>query len=150
MGKKYELTNEFVQVSGIKLYRIKALKDFASVRAGDLGGYIEKEENLSQNGDAKVYDNARVYSRLPVFFGTRYVVNPIPNKGKLEIRIGCQTHTYEKWIKCGEAIAKAEDYTLFQRREYLGYIEMCKMWYEECYLKEFDKVKENIKCAIEQ
>lgn len=36
--KKYELTNEFITTaSGIKLYRIKALMDFGSVKAGDIG-----------------------------------------------------------------------------------------------------------------
>ena len=31
------------------LYRIKALKDFADVKAGDLGGYIEDYRNLSHD-----------------------------------------------------------------------------------------------------
>ena len=31
------------------------------VHAGDVGGYIECEHNLSQNGNAWVFDNALVY-----------------------------------------------------------------------------------------
>ena len=58
--KKYELTNETIQIEGKKLYRIKALIDFGDVKAGDLGGFIEKESNLSHLGNAWVYDNARV------------------------------------------------------------------------------------------
>ena len=51
--KKFELTNEFiVDISGVKLFRIKALIEFGNVKAGDLGGYIEKEENLSHMGNA--------------------------------------------------------------------------------------------------
>lgn len=44
--KKYELTNEIIEIYGIKLVRIKALIDFADIKAGELGGYIEKENNL--------------------------------------------------------------------------------------------------------
>lgn len=58
--KKYELTEETVIVSGKTLYRIRAVRDFGSVKAGDLGGYIEKEENLSHCGEAWVSDNAEV------------------------------------------------------------------------------------------
>ena len=48
------------------LYRIRALKDFGDVKAGDLGGYIEKEENLSQEGNCWVSDEARVYDNAKV------------------------------------------------------------------------------------
>lgn len=61
--KKYKILETrdypFITHTG-KLYRIIALKDFSDVKKGDLGGYIEKEENLSQTGDAWVYDNAMV------------------------------------------------------------------------------------------
>ena len=58
--KKFELTNETIEVYGRTLFRIKALTTFANVCEGDLGGYIEKEDNLSQVGNAWVYGNARV------------------------------------------------------------------------------------------
>lgn len=58
--KKYELTTECKEFLGRKLYRIKALISFCDVKEGDLGGWIEKEENLSQKGDAWVCDNAWV------------------------------------------------------------------------------------------
>ena len=58
--KKYELTAEFIEQWGKKLFRIKALISFGSVEAGELGGYVEKEDNLAQDGDAWVYGNARV------------------------------------------------------------------------------------------
>lgn len=58
--KKYELTKETVTIFGKTLYRIRAVRDFGSVKAGDLGGYIEKEENLSHCGEAWVSDNAMV------------------------------------------------------------------------------------------
>lgn len=59
--KKYELTSESITLpDGTRLYRIKALRDFGNVKAGDLGGFIEKENNLSHSGDAWVGGNARV------------------------------------------------------------------------------------------
>ena len=59
--KKFELTSEFItNAFGVKLFRIRALVEFGDVKAGDLGGYIEKEENLDQDGNAWVSGNARV------------------------------------------------------------------------------------------
>ena len=60
MNKKYELTDETQQWNGRTLYRIRALADFEDVKAGDLGGWIEKEENLSYDDNAWVCGNARV------------------------------------------------------------------------------------------
>ena len=59
--KKFELTGEFVtNFFGKKLFRIRALVAFGDVEAGELGGYVEKEENLDQYGNAWVSGNARV------------------------------------------------------------------------------------------
>ena len=65
--KKYELSNEATKFNGVILHRIKALKDFSDVKAGDLGGWIEKEQNLSQIGDAWVGGNAKVYANAKVY-----------------------------------------------------------------------------------
>ena len=89
--KKYELTEETFTVFGKTLYRIRAVRDFGSVKTGEFGGYIEKEENLSHfgnawisgdawvcgdarvsgnawiYGDARVFGNARVYGDARVF-----------------------------------------------------------------------------------
>ena len=60
--KKFELTTEFItNAFGKKLFRIKALVEFGNVKAGELGGYVEKEGNISQGGNAWVCDDARVY-----------------------------------------------------------------------------------------
>ena len=58
--KKYELTDDTITVEGRTLHRIKALKSFSNVEEGGLGGYVEKEDNLDQRGDAWVYGDARV------------------------------------------------------------------------------------------
>ena len=59
--KKFELTTKFItNVAGKKLFRIKALVEFGNVKAGELGGYVEKEGNISQDGNAWVAGNACV------------------------------------------------------------------------------------------
>ena len=58
--KKYELTTEYKEIGNIKLFRVKALTSFGNVKAGEIGGYIEKEDNLSQSGNAWVDGNAEV------------------------------------------------------------------------------------------
>lgn len=64
---KYKLTEETLTLdNGKVLHRIQALKDFANVKAGDLGGWIESESNLSQSGDCWVDINARVYDNAQV------------------------------------------------------------------------------------
>ena len=77
MNKKYELIDETQEWNGRILHRIRALADFGDVKAGELGGWIEKEENLSHNddawvyGDAQVYGDARVYGNAWVFGDAR-------------------------------------------------------------------------------
>ena len=65
--RKFELTTDTKMRFGKKLFRIKALIDFGNVKAGEKGGYIEKEENLSQWGNAWVYGNAWVCGDAKVY-----------------------------------------------------------------------------------
>lgn len=60
--KKYELTSEIKGERGVTLHRIRALVDIKryGVKAGDLGGWVEKESNLNHENDAWVGGNARV------------------------------------------------------------------------------------------
>lgn len=60
MEKKYKLTKETKEIDGRTLHRIEALRDFGDVKAGDKGGWIESEENLSHGDNCWVYDDARV------------------------------------------------------------------------------------------
>jgi carbonic anhydrase/acetyltransferase-like protein (isoleucine patch superfamily) len=64
--KKYELTEETKVVGDVTLHRIRALRDFGNVKAGDLGGWIEKEENLSHEGECWVFDDAMVFQSATV------------------------------------------------------------------------------------
>lgn len=65
--KKYELTKKTKKVDGHILYRIRALKDICDAKKGDLGGWIESEANLSQDGVAWIYDKACVYGNAKVY-----------------------------------------------------------------------------------
>lgn len=64
--KKYEITDETKEVNGVVLHRIKAVRDFGSVKAGSLGGFIKKNSNLSHDGDAWVSGNAQVSDNAQV------------------------------------------------------------------------------------
>ena len=101
--KKYELVKDIkIEVKGHTLYRIEALKDFGNVRKGDLGGYIEKETNLSHDGncwvsgdakvsgDACVFDNAKVFGDANIFdnawvFGKAHVFGNVKICGRSTI-----------------------------------------------------------------
>ena len=67
--KKYEFTGETKKAGifgEITLKRIRAVVEFGFVKVGDLGGWIEKEENLSHEGKAWVYDDAKVWGNAKV------------------------------------------------------------------------------------
>lgn len=84
---KYAFTKETKTLpDGVVLRRIKALRDFGSVKKGDLGGWIENEANLSHeygcwvsgnacvfgkaricDGNAQIYDNAIVHGSARVY-----------------------------------------------------------------------------------
>ena len=70
--KKFEFTGETkTLLDGTVLHHIKAIvrieSDAGNVEVGDIGGWIEKEDNLSHDGNAwvseciLVCDDARVY-----------------------------------------------------------------------------------------
>lgn len=69
---KYILTDESIEYNGRTLYRIKAIQSFGLIEKDILGGYVESEKNLSQEGncwvghEAKVYGNAKVLDNATV------------------------------------------------------------------------------------
>jgi len=59
MEKKYEILKDTkIKFLRREVYRIRALKDFSDVKKGDIGGYVESEKNLSQEGDCWIYGKA--------------------------------------------------------------------------------------------
>ena len=67
LDPKYELTDETIEVAGHTLHRIRALRDFCDVKKGELGGFIESENNLSHGGDGWVFNDARIFENAKVF-----------------------------------------------------------------------------------
>ena len=80
--KKYELTDETIEFYGRTLYRIRACRDFETitglkVKAGDLGGFVETEENLLHDGLCWVYDNAKVCDNAQVWGNAKVCGNAV-------------------------------------------------------------------------
>lgn len=97
MNEKYTLKKE----CGTSLKRIVALRDFCDVRKGDTGGLIESEANLSHDGDAWVFGNARVSGNAKVskrsdilnVIGVRYPITIVPQY----VICGCRKFTHEEF-----------------------------------------------------
>jgi len=71
MDKKYELTDS-MDYNGVKLFRIRALRDIKGmVKAGDLGGWVESEANLSHEGDCWIFEEAKVYGKAEILHNAR-------------------------------------------------------------------------------
>ena len=96
MEKKYKLTSEKIEHLGKTLYRIEALIDFGNVKKGDKGGFIERENNLSQNGDAWIYGDAKIYDNAWIYDNARIYGNA---------RISGNAKIYDNaWISGNERI----------------------------------------------
>ena len=117
MAKNWKIRKDLsIEVCGHTLFRIECTHDFKEIKAGTLGGYIEKEDNLDDNawvyGDAWVYGNAQVYDDAKVCGDAWVYGDKITNKDDicyvsnryynititpLHIKIGCQYHAQEAW-----------------------------------------------------
>lgn len=98
--KKYEFTGEVKVKFGVTFKRIRALINFGNVKKGELGGFIEKEENLSHKNNAWVYGNARVSDNAEVSGDADYVLI-----GRIGSRLGFTTFFRNKnngvSVSCG-------------------------------------------------
>lgn len=124
MEEKYKLTEESIVFLVIKLYRIEALKDFGIVKKGDKGGYVEKEDNLSQEGNCWIYDDAQVYDNAIVadkaivcdnakVYGGAEVFGHAKVYGNAEVFDNALVYSYAK--VCGDAeIKDNSDYIVFK------------------------------------
>ncbi len=50
------------------LYRIECVNAFSNVKKGNTGGFVESEENLSQDGLCWIYDEAKVLAGAKVYY----------------------------------------------------------------------------------
>ena len=122
---KYKITKEKKEVYGRTLYQIEAIKDFGDVEKGEKGGWIEKEKNLSQEGNAwvfgnawvygnaRVYDNARVYGDAEVY-GNAWVSGDAWVYDKLKL-VGGYFYHYKQKTEEIEKVEIDENYELLAR-----------------------------------
>jgi cytoskeletal protein CcmA (bactofilin family) len=68
---KFSLTKTSKTVFGIKFFQIKAESNFGNISKGDLGGWVEKKENVSDEGNAWVYGDAQVSGNARVYGDAR-------------------------------------------------------------------------------
>ena len=106
-NNKYRLIPEDCKTNyGRKLYRIKALKDFGVVKAGELGGFIVRENNLSYDGEAwvcenaEVFDNARICNDARIYGKARIYGDAIVRN---KATIGGNALIYDNALICDDA-----------------------------------------------
>ena len=141
--KKYELTDETIDVSGTTLHRIKALKDFGNVKKGELGGYVESERNLSQEGNCWVCGNAKVCGDAEVCgnakvcgdadyiiikgLGSKYRNTTIfRTKENIAVKCGCFYGTLAEFV---DKVKETHGNSKFTK-EYLALIDLVKIHFE--------------------
>ena len=99
--KNYKIREDLVlEWEGRKLYRIEAVEGsiISGVKAGTIGGYIEKEENLQ--GNAWVGDNAKVYDDAVVTGNAKVLDNAQVYE---DAYVGHYTQVYDKARVCGNS-----------------------------------------------
>lgn len=134
MDKHFELTDKFIiNAFCIKLLQIKCTRKIKHADVGDLGGYIEKEDNLS--GDAWVSGNAQVCGDAKVSnnnehcgfdcFGSanRHTHAYKTQSGKVEIICGCFRGSIEEFE---EQVKKTHQGNEFER-QYMAIAEVIKI-----------------------
>ena len=169
MDKKYEiLLEDKIEYKRKTLYKIRALRDFSNVKAGDIGGYIESEKNLSHHGScwvydnawvyesSKVYDNARVYGNAEVYdkatvYGNSKVYGWAEAYGNIKVfgnaKVYEEARVYGNAIVCGNAV--------INKGNIIGYVSMpykdifqhqCKNRLLTAILTEDDRILYSIGC----
>ena len=136
MNKKFELLlDDTITIFGIRLFRIKALISFGSVEEGEIGGYVEKEDNLSSSGnawvsgDARVYGNARVSGDAEVYGNARVYG---------DARVSGNAEVYgNAWVYGNARVYGDADYIVFKNNwssgRYFTYTRSNKMWRVGCF-----------------
>lgn len=107
MNKKFELVKEkYIELKdGRKLYQIRALREIqnermiVSIKKGELGGYVESEKNLSQEGNSWICQSARVYENALVKDGS-LVGNKVIVRGNAAI----EDDAYVRAMSIGKTI----------------------------------------------
>ncbi len=143
MNKKYELTEKTKEVMGVTMHQIRALTN-----SNDVGGLIEKEENLSQSvnawvgGDAKVSGDALICSKHHLWttprMGSRNDVTTFFRNANNQISVvcGCFYGTIDEFA---EQVKKTHGDNK-HAHDYNRAIQMAKIWID---LSEVENETEN-------
>ena len=117
--KKFEFTGETKTISlffrTATLHRIRAVAEFGLVKVGDLGGWIEKEENLSHEGKAWVWGNAKVWGNAEVcgnaeVFSARHVLVIGAMGSRDDFTTFFRDKDNEITVKCGCFLGKIDKF----------------------------------------
>ena len=146
--KKYELLkDDCIIFRGVELYRIRALKDFKGILKGTIGGYIEKENNLSQEDNCWVFENAKIHGNAKIYGNARVFENA-EVRGDAEVcgnaRVFENAKVYGNAIVCGDAevyenaiISDETDYIVFKNNwssgRYFTWTRSNDMWKIGCF-----------------
>lgn len=108
---KYELTEETKIVDGITFKRIRYLIDLPEIHAGDLGGWVESERNLSHYENAQVSGNAQVFGNAQVSRTPLQITGPVYNTLICDkfVSIGCKQYPVSDWEKFTDTEISAMD-----------------------------------------
>ena len=142
MIKKFELDlSTKITVWGINLFRVKALISFGNVEKGELGGYVEKEENLNHSGNAWVYDNAWVSGNAEVsgdakVYDNAWVHGNAEVHGNAKVYDNAKVHGNAK-VSGDARVSKLNDCIVFKNSwssgRYFTYTRSNKMWSVGCF-----------------
>ena len=148
---KYRILSETKVVDNITLHRIECVTAFGDVECGAKGGWIESENNLSQDGGAWVGGNATVSGNVMVcgdarVFGDAIVCGNAKVRGNADYivfknwwssgRYFTWTRSNNKWkVGCfygsgEELIVKAYKNSEISGREYERIVEICGIYFE--------------------
>jgi len=127
MGK-FKLKRNGIVFEGRKLFQIQAIRDFITtdgilVSKGDIGGWVEREENLSQEGTSWIFNNGKVYDHAWVgdqaiikdnakVYGSAAVFGKSIVSGNVQVYGNAEIYDYAKVSGCttvyGNAIIRKE------------------------------------------
>lgn len=127
MEQKYELLkNDFIKIGKRKLYRIRSLKEFTvqgyTVKCGDLGGYIESTNNLSQLDNCWVLNSTTDSDNNFTNYGNTCVYDDAYVSDDALVHSGSRVYGYAKIYNTAEVTRKSKIF---------GYAEV----YEDAYVE---------------
>ncbi len=132
---KFSLTKNKKVELGVTLYQIKAEETKNGINKGDLGGWIEKKENLSMFGDAWVSGDAWVFGDAKVS-GNALVSG--------DAKVSGNAWVYgDAWV-CGNAWVSGDARVCGKLKISLGYFFGTRLNNEEIKYKKIDDKNELI------